>query len=114
MKKSFILLTTAFLLNASVAKSYPPPLLLDDSASFRIAKSVKLGYGESTYSPAQNKSGRFQHMFVGFAMSGIAKMREREMRGFVYINDVFGRNTGLRSQRPRLHLQMHGKVVRNG
>ena len=25
MKKSFIFLATAFLLNASVAKSYPPP-----------------------------------------------------------------------------------------
>lgn len=54
MKKSFILLATAFLLNASVAKSYsPPPTLLDDSASFRIAKSVKLGYGDSSRSPSK-------------------------------------------------------------
>ena len=48
MKKSLIFLATAFLLNASVAKSLPPPPLLDDSASFRIAKSVKLGYGENS------------------------------------------------------------------
>ena len=53
MKKSFIFLATAFLLNASVAKSYPPPPLLDDSASFRIAKSVKLGYGDSSRSPSK-------------------------------------------------------------
>ena len=53
MKKSFILLATAFLLNASVAKSSSPPSLLDDSASFRIAKSVKLGYGDSSRSPSK-------------------------------------------------------------
>ena len=53
MKKSLVFLATAFLLNASVAKSYPPPPLLDDSASFRIAKSVKLGYGDSSRSPSK-------------------------------------------------------------
>ena len=53
MKKSFLFLATAFLLNASVAKSYPPPPLLDDSDSFRIAKSVKLGYGDSSRSPSR-------------------------------------------------------------
>ena len=57
MKKSFIFLATAFLLNASVAKSSSSPPLLDDSASFRIAKSVKLGYGEdsSGVTPSLNK-----------------------------------------------------------
>ena len=30
-----------------------PPPLLDDSASFRIAKSVKLGYGDSSRSPSK-------------------------------------------------------------
>ena len=53
MKKSFLFLATAFWLNASVAKSLPPPPLLDDSASFRIAKSVKLGYGDSSRSPSK-------------------------------------------------------------
>ena len=52
MKKSFFFLAAAFLLNASVAKSYQASPLLDDSASFRIAKSVKLGYGDSSYSPS--------------------------------------------------------------
>ena len=52
MKKSFLFLAAAFLLNASVAKSYQASPLLDDSASFRIAKSVKLGYGDSSYSPS--------------------------------------------------------------
>ncbi len=48
MKKLLIFLVFATAMNASVAKSYPPPPLLDDSDSFRIAKSVKLGYGENT------------------------------------------------------------------
>ena len=48
MKKSLIFLATAFLLNASVAKSLPTQPLLDDFSSFRIAKSVKLGYGENS------------------------------------------------------------------
>ena len=55
MKKTFLLLATAFTLNASVAKSTTPPLLLDDSSSFRIARSVKLGYGESTKPAAPTK-----------------------------------------------------------
>ena len=33
----------------------PPPMTFDDSASFLIARSVKLGYGESSHSPAQGK-----------------------------------------------------------
>ncbi len=53
MKKSFFFLAAAFLLNASVAKSYQASPLLDDSASFRIAKSVKLGYGDSSRSPSK-------------------------------------------------------------
>ena len=57
MKKSLVFLATAFLLNASIAKSYPTPPLLDDSTSFRIAKSVKLGYGEanSGFAPSVGK-----------------------------------------------------------
>ena len=53
MKKSFILLTAVFLLNAPVAKSLQPSMFLNDSESFRIAKSVKLGYGDSSRSPSK-------------------------------------------------------------
>ena len=53
MKKSFILLTAVFLLNAPVAKSLQPSVFLNDSESFRIAKSVKLGYGDSSRSPSK-------------------------------------------------------------
>ena len=43
MKKTLLFLTAAFVMNATAVEALPPPPLLDDSASFRIAKSVKLG-----------------------------------------------------------------------
>ena len=48
MKQSIVILAAAFVLNASTAQSLSPAQVLDDSTSFVIAKSVKLGYGEST------------------------------------------------------------------
>lgn len=45
--RTVFFLFTAFVLNASVVKAFTPPPLLDDSASFRIAKSVKLGNEDS-------------------------------------------------------------------
>ena len=54
MKKVLAFLAFAAALNVSVAKAYPPPQLLDDSASFRIAKSVKLGYGDAS-APSMDK-----------------------------------------------------------
>ena len=54
MKKVLAFLAFATALNVSVANAYPPQLLLDESASFRIAKSVKLGYGDAS-APSLNK-----------------------------------------------------------
>lgn len=57
MKKSLVFLATAFLLNTPVAKSLQSSMFLNDSESFRIAKSVKLGYGEanSGFAPSVGK-----------------------------------------------------------
>ena len=55
MQKLLTILTAAALIsNATVAESTPSPQLLDDSASFVIAKSVKLGLGEdeARFAPA--------------------------------------------------------------
>ena len=54
MKKILAFLAFAAAMNVSAVKAYPPPQLLDDSASFRIAKSVKLGYGDAS-APSVNK-----------------------------------------------------------
>ena len=54
MKKIFILTAAALILSSTVAEATSPSQLLDDSASFVIAKSVKLGLGEdeARFAPA--------------------------------------------------------------
>jgi len=58
MKQSIVILAAAFVLNASTAQSLSPAQVLDDSTSFVIAKSVKLGYGETTKSTAPTTGKR--------------------------------------------------------
>ncbi len=58
MKKFFVLAAAAVAFNATVANAYPPPQLLDDSASFTVARAVKLGDSDGDYGTAPTVSAK--------------------------------------------------------